>query len=166
MEFFEAVRGRRSVREFTDEAVADEDLLKIIDAGRLAPSGKNTQPLEYILITDKATLAELDQVQSVFGGAAAAVAIVADPEASRFWLEDASASATQMLLAAHALGLASVWIEGTLQSKEDIAKELLGVSAEKRLVILLPLGRSASTREPKPKKTLDELLHREKYGQK
>jgi len=166
MEFFETVQGRRSTREFSDEEVADEDLMKMIDAGRRAPSGKNTQPLEYILIQDKEMLAKLDQVQKVFGGSAATIAIVADPEASRFWLEDASASAAQMLLAAHALGLASVWIEGTLQSKEEMAKELLGVPAGKRLAIMLPVGKAAAPREPKEKKPLDELVHRERYGQK
>ena len=166
MEFFDVVEGRCSAREFADEAVTDDDLMKMIDAGRRAPSGRNVQPLEYILIKDKETLAKLDQVQKVFGGSAATIAIVADPEASRFWLEDASASATQMLLAAHALGLVSVWIEGTLQSKEEMAKELLGVPAGKRLAIMLPVGRPAAPREKKEKKPLEELLHREKYGQK
>jgi len=168
MEFFDAVEGRRSTREFTGEEVPEADLLKILDAGRRAPSGKNIQPVEFILVRSRETLAKLDQVQKVFGSAKApaAIAIVADPAASRFWLEDASAAATQMLLAAHALGYASVWIEGTLQPKEDLAKELLGVPKEKRLVILLPVGRPAGPRSKKEKKPMEQVVHRERYGRR
>jgi len=168
MDFFDAVEGRRSIREFAAEEVPEADMERILDAGRRAPSGKNIQPIEFIVIRDAATLAKLDEVQKVFAsaGARAAVAIVADPGASRFWLEDASAAATQMLLAAHALGYGSVWIEGTLQPKEEFARELLGIPEGKRPVILLPVGRAAAPREPKAKKPLGEMTYRERYGQR
>ena len=145
-----------------------EAIERILDAGRRAPSGKNIQPFEFIVVTDEVKLGELDKVQKVFASAkaTAAIAIVCDPEASRFWLEDASAAATQMLLAIHGLGYASAWIEGTLQPKEEFARELLGIPEGKRPVILLPIGKASAEREPKEKKPLGEMTWREKYGRK
>ena len=153
MDLFEAIETRRSNREYTGEPVAEADIERILDAGRRAPSGK---------------LGELNKVQKVFASAkaTAAIAIVCDPEASRFWLEDASAAATQMLLAIHGLGYASAWIEGTLQPKEEFARELLGIPEGKRPVILLPIGKASAEREPKEKKPLGEITWREKYGRK
>ena len=168
MDLFEAIEGRLSVRRFESADIPEEELLKIIDAGRRAPTGKNVQPWEFILVRDKESLAKLDEVQKVFGaaGASAAIGIVADPAASRFWLEDASAAATQMLLAIHGLGYGSVWVEGALQAKEGYAKELLGVPAGKRLAILLPVGRPAADIKRKEKKPLEQVLWRERYGQR
>ena len=53
METFDTIKKRRSVREFTGEPIPTPDLEKIIDAGRLAPSGNNRQPWEFIVVTDR-----------------------------------------------------------------------------------------------------------------
>jgi len=69
-----------------------------------------------------------------------------------------------MLLAIVDLGYASVWIEGTLQPKEEWAKDLLEVPINKRLPILLPVGKARIAPAPKEKKPLAELLHWDKYA--
>ncbi len=166
MDLFEAIESRPSVRAYEPAEVTEETLLKITDAGRHAPSGGNRQPLQYILIRDASTLQALEKVQASFATASAAVGIVADPEASRWWLEDASAAAQNMLLAIHALGLASVWVEGTLLKQEDFAKKLLGIPASKRFAILLPIGKPPQPSPQADKKPLDELVWRERYGKK
>ena len=89
----------------------------------------NAQPLEFLVVRDAATIQHLAKVQGFIAQASAIVFIVADPKASTYWLEDASAAAENMLLAIAALGYASTWVEGTLLRREDWAKELLGVPA-------------------------------------
>ena len=53
MDFFEAIRARRSVRRFSDRPVAHEDILTIIEAATLAPSATNEQPWHFIIIRDR-----------------------------------------------------------------------------------------------------------------
>jgi nitroreductase len=164
MELFEVIQSRRSVRNYEPVDIPREHLEKIAEAGRLAPSGHNAQPLEYILVTDPELIAQLARVQRCVGEASAVVAVVADPEASNLWLEDASAAVENMLLAIVDLGYASVWIEGTLQPKEEWAKDLLEVPINKRLPIMLPIGKTRIAPAPKEKKPLAELLHWNKYA--
>ena len=165
MDLFEAIRARASVRSREPVEIPDADLEQILDAGRRAPSGMNSQPLQYIVIRDQATIAQLARVQGFIADASALVAIVADPGSSRFWLEDASAAAENMLLATAALGYGSTWVEGTLLRREDWAKELLGVPAHLRLIIMLPIGRPASPPTQAGKKPLRELVFVERYGE-
>jgi len=166
MDLFEAIEKRSSVRAFDAVEVPDEDLVKIADAGRRAPSGGNRQPLQFILITKAETLKALERVQAAFATASAAIGIVADPNASRWWLEDAAAAAENMLLAIAALGYASVWVEGTLIKQEDFARRLLGVPDSKRLIILLPIGKAPHETPQADRKPLEDILWRETYGGK
>jgi len=164
MDLFEAIERRASVRAYEPVEVPDQDLRRIVDAGRRAPSGANRQPLQFIAITKRETLQALGTVQETLASASAAVAIVADPAVSRWWLEDAAAAAENMLLAITALGYASVWVEGTLLKQEDTAKELLGVPKAKRLIVLLPVGRAPAETPQADKKPLEAVMFRERYG--
>jgi len=166
MELFEAIAKRSSVRAYVPCEVPEADLLRIVDAGRRAPSGGNRQPLEFLLLTGRDTLRALEKVQACFGSASAAVGLVADPTVSRWWLEDAAAAAENMLLALCALGYASVWVEGTLLKQEEFASNLLGVAAPKRLVILLPIGRAPQDTPQADRKPLADVLWRERYGRR
>ena len=53
------IQDRRSIREWTDEPVSEEDLAKILEAGRQAPSGENAQPWRFIVVKDPATRKKL-----------------------------------------------------------------------------------------------------------
>jgi nitroreductase len=163
MKLFEAIEKRASVRELLPANVSNDEIRKILDAGRRAPSGKNAQPLEYIVIKNHDTIKKLEKVQPFIAGASVVIAIVADPS-SRFWLEDASAAAENMFLAITALGYVSCWVEGTLLAQEEWAKELLGVPHDRRLIILLPVGKPATTPVPKEKKPLAHMVYAERYG--
>ena len=61
MDLFDVIAGRTSIRRFKDQPVSDEDIKKILDAGRLAPSANNTQPWSFLVIKDKQTLAQMAQ---------------------------------------------------------------------------------------------------------
>jgi nitroreductase len=166
MDLFEAIEKRASVRTYEPVTVPDADLLKIVDAGRRAPSGGNRQPLRFIMIKDPATLKLLERVQACFASASAAIAIVADPAASRWWLEDAAAASENICLAATALGYATVWVEGTLLKEEEFAKHLLGIPAQMRAVIMLPIGKAPQPTPQADKKSIDSVVWRERYAGK
>jgi nitroreductase len=59
MDLFDAIQGRKSIRKFKRTPVPDEDIKKILDAGRFAPSANNTQPWSFVVIKDKALLAKM-----------------------------------------------------------------------------------------------------------
>jgi nitroreductase len=79
MEAWDAIRARRNVREYTSEPVSDDDLNRIAEAGWRAPSAKNRQAWDFVIVTDPAQLKELSTVWQGAGhiaGAAAAIAVV------------------------------------------------------------------------------------------
>jgi nitroreductase len=166
MELFEAIGKRASVRAFAPCDVPDDDLVRIVDAGRRAPSGRNRQPWEFIIVSDADVIARLGEIQGCIGQASAAVAIVMDDQASEYWKEDAAAAIENMLLAITALGYASVWVEGYVLHHEDYGKEVLGVPENRRLLAVLPIGKPEGEAVQAQKKPLDEVLHRNRYGSK
>ncbi|MFW6255655.1 MAG: nitroreductase family protein [Candidatus Sumerlaeota bacterium] len=170
MEFSELVRKRKSVRQFAPTEISDETLLEICEAGRLAPSGCNKQNREFIIIRDRVMLDELGQkVQPGFSNAAAAIAIVMNPEPTRYgsyWIEDASAACQNMLLAIVDAGYDSVWVEGTLLMSEEYFKEKLGIPDEKRLYIMLPIGKAKEKVSGPKKDALEDIVYFEKFGQR
>ena len=164
MDALEAIRKRRSVRAYTGAPIPREDLLTIVDAGRLAATGSNRQPWEFIVVTDRDLIDQLTVAAEWMDKAGAIIAVVMD-ESSRWWLEDGSAAIENMLLAGTALGYGSCWLEGWTLRLEDDLKAILDVPAEKRLLTLIPFGVPAEW-PTKEKKSLEEVLYWEKYGLK
>jgi nitroreductase len=161
MDALEAIRKRRSVREFTGEPIPRADLETIVDAGRLAASGHNSQPWDFIVITDRAMIERLKVAAAWMDRAGAIIAVVLDPTA-RYWLEDGSAAVQNMLVASTALGYGSCWLEGYTLPREAEFKTLLGVPDDRRLLTLVPLGVPAAW-PTKEKKALDEVIHWERW---
>jgi nitroreductase len=161
MDALEAIRKRRSVRDYTGDPIPREDLVKIVDAGRWAPSGYNRQPWDFIVVTEQATIDQLKVVAQWMAKAGAVIAVALDPS-SEFWLEDGAAAIENMLIASTALGYGSCWLEGDTLPLEEKFKTLLNVPEEKRLLTLIPIGVPSEwpTREKKP---LEEVIHWERY---
>ncbi len=161
MEALEAIQKRRSVREFTGDPIPREDLEKIVDAGRMAATGSNRQPWDFIVVTDREMISFFRSAADWIDKAAAVIAVVMDPY-SRWWVEDGSAAIENMLIAATALGYGSCWLEGYTLPLEDEFKRLLRVPKGKRLLTLIPLGvpESWPTVDKRP---LEDVLHWEKY---
>ena len=161
MDAFEAIRKRRSVRQFTGDAIPREDIEKIVDAGRLAPTGYNKQPWDFIVVTQREMIEQLKVASQWMDKAGAIIAVVLDPS-SRYWLEDGAAAVENMLIASTALGYGSCWLEGYTLPREEEFKELLDVPKERRLLTLVPIGVPVEWPTVE-KKRLDEVLHWEKY---
>jgi nitroreductase len=161
MDALAAIRKRRSVRDYTGDPIPREDLEKIVDAGRWAPSGYNRQPWDFIVVTERATIDKLKVVAHWMAKAGAVIAVALDPS-SEFWLEDGAAAIENILIASTALGYGSCWLEGDTLPLEEKFKTLLNVPEEKRLLTLIPIGVPTEwpTRE---KKSLEEVIHWERY---
>ncbi len=163
MNALEAIRRRRSVRTYTGEPIPKKDLEKIVDAGRLAATGSNQQPWDFIVVTDRTMIERLKVAAEWMEKAAAIIAVVMDPS-SRWWVEDGSAAVENMLIASTALGYGSCWLEGYTLPHEEEFKQLLDVPKEKRLLTLIPIG--VPVEEPmgeRKKKSLEEVVHWERY---
>jgi nitroreductase len=161
MDALEAIRKRRSVRKFTGDPIPREDLETIVDAGRLAATGSNKQPWDFVVVTQREMIDELKVASRWMEKAGAIIAVVMDPS-SRWWLEDGSAAVENMLIASTALGYGSCWLEGYTLPREEEFKKLLGVPEEKRLLTLVPIGVPAEW-PTKDKKSLEDVIHWERY---
>lgn len=162
MNTFEAIRKRRSIRSYTGSPIPKEDLEKIVDAGRLAPSGNNRQPWHFIVVTDKAMIQKLS-IAAKWSVKAGAMIAVAMDTASKYWIEDGSAAVENMLLAATALGAGTCWLEGNALPHENSIKEWLKIPEGLKLLTLIPVGVPVEWPESKAKKPLEEILHWETY---
>ena len=161
MDALEAIRKRRSVRKYSGDPIPQADLEKIVDAGRLAASGNNRQPWDFVVVTDRETIDRLKVAARWMEKAGAIIGVVLDPS-SRWWIEDGSAAVENMLIASTALGYGSCWLEGYTLPREEEFKALLGIPKEKRLLTLIPLGVPAEWPTPE-KKSLEEVIHWERY---
>ncbi len=142
-----ALMTRRSIRVYTDEAVAEEDLRSIVEAGIHAPYGRN-QIWRFALVIDTELinkLAELTIYKKFVSTAKALIVVFYDQELVYHDMKDAQtmgACIQNMLLAAHDMGLGAVWI-GEILKNEDKVRELCGAPDNFRLSAVLSLGRPA-----------------------
>jgi nitroreductase len=173
MELFETIFNRRSIRNFTGKSISKEELKKIVEAGRFAPSATNRQMWDFVAITRKETLDDIlhhfyasrkyeTPEDGKCDGASAIIAVVVHEE-NEYWREDGSAAAQNMLLAARALGYGSCWIEGQVRPHEEHFKELLDVPEGKRILLMIALGEPVKWSPSPAKKSLSEVLHWERY---
>ena len=116
METWDAVRSRRNVRQYTDQPIARADLERILEAGRRAPSSRNWQPWDFVVVTDRDQLTELAKVWQGAGHVARSAATVAlvgtDPatldEQQRDQLQyDLGQATANMMITAADLGIGS-----------------------------------------------------------
>ncbi len=167
MDTFECIRKRRDIRSFIEKEVPGDVIRKIIEAGRLAPSAMNLQPWHFIVIKDKQTIRYLGPLCTsgrFIVDASFAVVVVTDP--SNKWHEIDGARAVQnMALAGWNEGVGCCWI-GAID--RDRVKELLGIPKTLHVLTILPFGypEQFTVKRKKNRKSLDEVVHREKFGVK
>lgn len=166
MDTLEIIKIRRSVRDYKDKPIPEEILRKLIDAARFAPTARNVQPWEFIVITKPHTLksiADLAENGRFVAKAGACIAVFCSD--TKYYLEDGCAATQNILLAATALRLSSCWVAGDKKPYCSQVSNLLNVPAPFRLVSLIALGFPASENSFKvaDKRKLDELIHWEKF---
>lgn len=162
----ENILTRRSVRSYTEQDVEPEKIEAILEAGMAAPSGKNGQPWDFIVLTRREILDEMAErlpYAKMLREARVAIAVCADRTKSPYWYVDCSAAAENILLAAHALGLGAVWTATyPYRDRMDVVKELCGLPGSYDSLCVIPVGYPA--REARPKDNFDAgKIHHEVY---
>jgi nitroreductase len=158
MDVLTAIRDRRSIRKFKDEPVPQEQLLQVLEAGRIAPSAGNRQPWKFLVVTHAETRRKLVPMcrNQEFVGQAGAVIVACAPDQSLKWhMVDVAIAVDHMTLAAHALGLGTCWI-GAFEPEP--VKALLGIPEDVKVVCILPLGVPDMVGAPRPRKPIDEVV--------
>ncbi len=159
----EAIRTRRTVRAFRPDAIAPDVLEEVLDAGRWAPSGKNTQPWRFVVVTSPEAREELGRLVTqgnMVRSAPVTIAVLLDKNAGYDATKDAQgigACAQNMLLAAHALGLGACWIGRT---RDPEVERLIGASESEELMLLLPIGYPSETPKAGQRRPLEEMVRR------
>ena len=194
MDVMDAIQKRRSVRKYKPDEIPEDVLDKLLNAMRLAPSGKNRQPWKFIVVRDKATKAKLAEAcNGQKWIAEAPVVIVAcgsEKEAAvRYYrdgqaiigvgwdieeemengaIEYESCVSIDLAIALDHLTLAAV--EEGLGTcwigalNENQVKELLSVPDDMRAALVMPIGYPVSWPDARPRKPIEEIVCYERYS--
>lgn len=168
MDFFEVVKRRQSVRAYASADVGSEELRQILEASNRAPSAGNLQAYEIVVVRGsdrKRALIEASGGQDFIGAAPVVLVFCAHPARSApryhkrgerlYSIQDATIACTFAMLAAAALGLATVWVgafeDEAVRAALDLPKGWLPVA-------LLPVGLPAESSPPTSRRDLSDLV--------
>jgi len=176
MDLFEVVEKRRSIRKFKPKRMTTKNLRKILETGRLAPSGGNRQPWYFIVVRQpetKKALAIAANNQAFVADADVVIAALGDPTVSAAKLpytlsstrlpykQDPMIAVEHMILAATALGYGTCWI-GAFNEVE--VKKILKIPKSLAVVALLPIGVPDEDPPQRPRKAFTEIFFKESFG--
>jgi nitroreductase len=144
MDTWDAILARRDVREFDGRPLADEELERILEAGRRAPSSRNWQPWDFVVVTDREQLQELANVWRGAGHVASSAATIAlilphseDPGERDRAQYDAGQATMAIQIAAADIGIGS---GHTAVGDQDLARRILGFPEDRYAAYLIPVG--------------------------
>jgi nitroreductase len=168
------LRKRRSVRNFLDKEVEEEKVQLLLEAVLRAPTSRDINPTEFILIKDKKMLQELSTVKAhgagFLGNANIAIAVIGDTEKSDTCIEDCSIAAIIIQLTAESLNLGSCWAQIRLRKDrqnnlaEDNVRGLLNIPSHFLVECIIGIGYPANRPTPIKYEDLDKKrLHFERY---
>jgi nitroreductase len=167
METWDALTSRRNVREYEDRPIPSENLDRILDAGRRAPSSRNWQPWDFVVVTDRSQLEELSQVWQFarhVARSAATIALVAREPANdseRDWIQyDFGQATMSMMIAAADLGIGAGHASVADQER---ARRVLGLPPDHFCAYLMALGYPTRPLRPisRPdRRPLQDVVHR------
>jgi nitroreductase len=179
MSALDIIQTRRSIRTFIKKPISDEDAMKILNAGRLAPSGFNMQNWEFVYVNNPQILRMIKNcAPGFYGDAAAAIVLGIKEQKDEYEKERKKAfhrgesnigalnigfAAENMLLAAHALGLGSC----AIASFNDIGvKKVINIPEDWKALLIISLGYPEQYPNMPSKKKLSEIIHHNRYGNK
>jgi nitroreductase len=170
MEMLEIIKKRYSVRDYTTEAVDDEKILKILEAGKWAPSACNIQPCTIIVIRKTASKEKLRPAynRDWFINAPVIIAVCVDRKSAwsrsdglGYGMADAAIIMDHMILTASELGLGTCWI-GAFKVPE--ARIALQLPDHIDPIVFSPLGYPAKEAPIKKRKEIEALTSWEYFG--
>lgn len=169
MDVMDAIRQRRSVRDYEDRPVPEEVLRKVLEAARLSPSARNGQDRRFIVVRDREQrlrLARAARGQPQVAAAPVVIAAVATkpeyvmPCGVPAFPVDLAIALDHMTLVAVEEGLGTCWIGGFYQ---DEARGVLGVPESYTVALLLTLGWPRIVPEARPRHALEDIVCHETF---
>jgi nitroreductase len=163
MDAYTCIRTKRDSRAYTDQPVPEEALQRILQAGRMAGSSKNTQPWAFIVLRDaerKGELAACGQFAAHIPSAPVVIAVILTPGGGAF---DAGRAAQNMMLAGWAEGITSCPVS---MHDPECAQRVLGLPDGHRVAIVLAFGYAASEESRHrgiARTAMDELVHHDRW---
>lgn len=156
--FHDLLVKRHSIRHYTNEPISGEDVEKILQAALMAPSSKRTTPWEFLLVEDKEKLQELSKCRD-FGtlplaNCSLAIFVMANPEITDTWVEDAAIAAVLMQLQAEDLGLGSCWVQirnrytKDNEPSQNFISDIISIPGEQQILCAITLGHKAEEKKP------------------
>lgn len=144
MSLLETAKKRYSVRSYSDRAIEEEKLEKILEAAHVAPTAANLQPVKLLVVRSKEGLDKIGKAANIYG---APVAIIVCADHGKAWKRpfdgkmstdiDASILTDHMMLEATELGLGTVWI---CYFKPDVIREEFKLPEGLEPINILALG--------------------------
>lgn len=175
MDVLTAIEKRREITRFKPDPIPDRLMDALIQALYLAPSGNNLPSREFIVVKDREMLRSLTPTTPYMKWleqAAVGIVIIGRPDISKYWLQDASIAGGYAWLTAVSLGLGAAWgavyhAEDEEESKrrEDRVRKLLGIPDSYRVVAILGFGYPDMKPQPKERYPMEQVVHREKFGE-
>ena len=156
-EIIDIILSRRSIRQFTSEYLDHETLTYLLKAAMSAPTACNSQPWEFVVVTQKEVLDQIrEKILSARYNAPAAIVVcgnvsIANNSAARnFWVQDCSAATENILIAAAGMGLGAVWIGlYPYAGKSKPLAEILGIPDKAIPLSMVMVGHPAERKEPR-----------------
>lgn len=171
MSFLDIIKSRKSIRKYKSDNIPEDVFLRVMEAARLAPSGKNLQPWKFIIARDqnlKESLAEASRGQLFIARAPIIIIACGCPDMSyprqgnymKSWPIDVAIALQHLMLQAEEEGLGTCWI-GAFEEKE--VKSLLGVPEDWKVLALTPLGYPDQIPRDRGRKPLSEIVSYDKF---
>lgn len=173
---YELLNSRRSIRKYKDQPIEKKKITQLKEICLLSPTSKNKKPCEYIFVEDKKTLKILSEAKpkggQMIGSSALSIVVIADPDRSDVWIEDASIVSAYLHLACHDLELGSCWVQIRKRMKdyeekissESIVKETLQIPDKYKVLSIIAVGYPDESKEGHQSSLLnDESIHQEIY---
>ncbi len=159
---------RRSIRKYTGEPVSDESIDLLLKAAMAAPSANDVRPWAFIVVREaerRRALAAIKQWAFMCAEAPVVFAVLGNPNLSDHWIEDCSAAAENLLLAAAGLGLGGVWVAIYPRTEyEKKVRALLNIPPLWRVLCLLAIGHPAEHKPPRTRYEANKVYY-ETFGE-
>ncbi|NVM04290.1 MAG: nitroreductase family protein [Candidatus Helarchaeota archaeon] len=160
----EAILKRRSIREFLPKPIPQEDLIKILEAARWAPTAVNRQKTRFIVVTEENLLKEIaNNSKIVFfrqRHAAQCSAMVVVCLDSSSWIEEVGAAIQNILLMAAELDIGTCWIGAF---NRNVVRKLLNIPHSYKIFALILLGYYGDNPDPPPRLDLGKIAYLNKW---
>jgi nitroreductase len=162
----DAIRKRRSIRQFTDDPVTDEQVRVLLEAAMAAPSANDSRPWQFVVVRDAGLRQQLSQTHPWSGMAAQSpvvFVVLAEEARSVHWVEDTAAATQNLLVQAAAEGLGTVWVAvHPHRDREGHVRKVLAIPSGLRVLCLVPTGHPARQRQPENRYD-ERRVHWDKY---